>query len=269
MNSNNILKADVLDIIFDNRNKLYGAYPLRKYYPERVKKALVIMFAIVGLFIVFSFLPSSKVIDGNLLTVMDGPTFGDIIPPAKKEIKQENKQQAQKVTMQKAANKIVAVPDEKVIDPIRETINIGSTTNIGVTDGVPVDAPEIGTGNGGGVPAPTENNVPAFSPEVVVEKADVEPMYPGGINALRIFLERNLTNPEELNEGEGVRVKVKFIVGYDGALKGFEIIQDGGAAFNNEVIRVLKKMPNWIPGKSNGRNVSVYHIIPVKFVPAD
>ena len=47
-------------------------------------------------------------------------------------------------------------------------------------------------------------------------------------------------------------VKVKFVVGYDGNLKSFELVQDGGSDFNNEVIRVLKKMPEWIPGKSKG-----------------
>ena len=59
------------------------------------------------------------------------------------------------------------------------------------------------------------------------------------------------------------------MVGYDGKLKSFETIEDGGRAFNNEVIRVLKRMPEWIPGRSNGENVSVYYTIPVKFKAAD
>jgi protein TonB len=69
-----------------------------------------------------------------------------------------------------------------------------------------------------------------------------------------------------MEEGEVVSVKMKFVVGYDGKLKGFETIQDGGEDFNKEVLRVLKKMPEWEPGKSNGQNVSVYYTIPVKFV---
>jgi protein TonB len=46
-------------------------------------------------------------------------------------------------------------------------------------------------------------------------------------------------------------------------------MEDGGYVFNNEVIRVLKKMREWIPGKSNGQNVSVYYTIPVKFAAAE
>jgi protein TonB len=82
-------------------------------------------------------------------------------------------------------------------------------------------------------------------------------------------LERNLSNPTEITEGEMIAVHVRFVVGYDGRLQKFIIVKDGGAIFNNEVLRVLKKMPQWIPGKSNGKNVAVYFTIPVKFVPAD
>lgn len=70
-------------------------------------------------------------------------------------------------------------------------------------------------------------------------------------------------------EGEMVSVYIKFVVGYDGKLQKFNVVKDGGEVFNNEVIRVLKKMPQWIPGKSKGQNVSVYFTIPVKFVSAD
>jgi periplasmic protein TonB len=70
-----------------------------------------------------------------------------------------------------------------------------------------------------------------------------------------------------LEDGEMVSVRIKFVVGYDGKLKGFTTVQDGGEEFNKEVVRVLKKMPEWIPGKTRGQNVSVYYVIPVKFVP--
>ncbi len=95
------------------------------------------------------------------------------------------------------------------------------------------------------------------------------PSYPGGIDALRKFLQRHLNNPKEMEEGEEVSVKVKFVVDYDGKLQSFVTVQDGGEEFNKEVVRVLKKMPNWVPGKTNGQNVSVYFTIPVKFVPAN
>ena len=67
-----------------------------------------------------------------------------------------------------------------------------------------------------------------------------------------------------MEEGEEIGVKVKFIVSYNGDLIGFNVIETGGAPFDDEVMRVLKKMPKWIPGKASGENVSTYYIIPVK-----
>lgn len=95
------------------------------------------------------------------------------------------------------------------------------------------------------------------------------PSYPGGMNALRKFLVRNLENPRDMKVGEVANVKVKFVVGSNGELQSFVTVQDGGNEFNREVMRVLKKMPNWVPGKSKGQNVSVFYTIPIKFISAD
>ncbi len=67
------------------------------------------------------------------------------------------------------------------------------------------------------------------------------PSYPGGMDALRKFLERNLENPRDMEEGEVANVKVKFVVGFNGQLQSFVTVQDGGDEFNREVMRVLKK----------------------------
>ena len=67
-----------------------------------------------------------------------------------------------------------------------------------------------------------------------------------------------------MNSGESVTVKARFVVGYDGKLQGFRIIQDG-EMYSIKVMQVLKKMPDWVPGKAKGENVSVYYTIPVKF----
>ncbi|MBK8611726.1 MAG: energy transducer TonB [Chitinophagaceae bacterium] len=76
----------------------------------------------------------------------------------------------------------------------------------------------------------------------------------------------NLQNPYDWENGETVSVQIKFVVGYDGKLQRFETQLDGGALYNKEVIRVLKKMPDWTPGVAGGEKVSVYYTIPVKFV---
>ena len=98
---------------------------------------------------------------------------------------------------------------------------------------------------------------------------DEPALFPGGEKELIRFLQRNLHSPKGLEEDEAVHVKIKFVVGFDGNLQSFTVLQDGGEDFNMEVIRVLKKMPKWNPGKKGGRNVPVYHILPVKFTAAE
>lgn len=113
-----------------------------------------------------------------------------------------------------------------------------------------------------GVPTAPGTKINKRSP---VDVADIMPQYPGGIKALLDFLKKNLHAPEDVEEGDEVSVKVKFVVNYNGKLESFDVLKSGGVAFDNEVVRVLKKMPLWIPGKSNGENVSVYYVVPVKF----
>jgi protein TonB len=102
-----------------------------------------------------------------------------------------------------------------------------------------------------------------------LDAVDVAPSYPGGMEAFRKFMEKNLHTPDELESGEIVTVRVRFVVDYTGKLQSFVPVLDGGEVYNKEVIRVLKKMPDWIPGKAKGENVPVYYIIPVKFVTTD
>jgi protein TonB len=89
------------------------------------------------------------------------------------------------------------------------------------------------------------------------------------MDALRKFLQKHLQTPDELESGETVSVRVKFVVDYTGKLKSFETVKNGGDTYNNEVVRVLKKMPDWVPGKTKGENVSVYYVIPVRFETTD
>jgi periplasmic protein TonB len=271
MNTETILKSDVLDILFDKRNKLYGAYMLRKFYPDRIKKSLAMMLGLVVVFCVFALIPR-QISNGIAYTVVEGPTLVNVLPESKKPAPKPTA-----VTVSKSnfnANKfldvISIVPDKDSADILNndlEKFNPGAVTATGNADDPPFDVSE--SSYPGSPFAPVAKDEPMPDPAIPVENPEVESTYPGGMNALRDFLQRNLINPRDLEEDEQVSVKIKFIVGYDGTLKRFETVQDGGDDFNKEVIRVLKKMPQWLPGKSRGKNVSVWFTIPVKFVSKD
>lgn len=267
-----ILKSDVLDIIFENRNKAYGAYYLRKFYSSRLTKSLGLMMAGVIVLSAFTFIPNLK---KQAKSDTEDTILAQILPEAKQPEKEPEKPKEQPPKKQdvptvKYSDKIEIVPsniDVKPIDAITDSVQIGNETKGGDPGAQPVvGGPTDGSDNGKGKEPAAEPKIDANTP---IFTAEVMPEYPGGMSALRRFLEKNLSNPRDLEENETVSVKVRFVVGFDGKLKSFETIEDGGEEFNKEVIRVLKRMPEWIPGKTRGQSVSVYYTIPVKFVPAN
>ena len=274
MKTDAILNADVLDIIFDNRNKAYGAYSLRKFYNNRLYKALGITFSFAAVLFAFSFVGKEKPIIAPYITgpvVLSPPPIDKTpIPEKPKETTAPPKPATPKILLPTQAfkNKFEIAPDDKAhtINDLKDDIQIGSTDTKGDPAAPLVVTPKALEGpTSTGHPEPAAPAIDKVTPSGF---AEVMPLYPGGMAELRKFLEKNLRNPQDIEEGENVVVKIRFIVGYDGTLKGFETIQDGGVAFNNEVIRVLKKMPQWIPGKTKGENVSVYFTIPVNFLAA-
>ena len=273
MNKNLILKSNILDIVFENRNKAYGAYILRKFYPNRIKIAVGLMLIIAAVFATLTLLPSAQKLVTTLEFKMDEQTFGKAdLPPVLPEKKPVHEKQAAKsdaketpVKEQEYTNNI-AIVDKKVktniIQTLVDNVAIGSNTNL-TAEAPPVIKPpkpdaETGTGV---VAAPKVDRTGPLDLEVV----DIKPTFPGGEEALIKFLKKNLETPYDMENGETISVRVKFVVGYDGKLQKFIVVQDGGDIYNKEVIRVLKKMPDWTPGKAKGENVAVYYTIPVKF----
>lgn len=266
MNSNNILSSDVLDILFDKRNKNYGAYILRKFYPERVKTSLLIMLAFAVLLCGFTFIPKARNEEGPVNK--EGEIFITKVVDIPKEIEQPKEQAPQqtiKTPTQQFTKKFEVVKDDQPSTEFNslEDRAIGTVTDTG-TAVVGIETPVIGEGTGIAEPPATPVAPTEAGP---IENPDVPPSYPGGNEALRRFLERNLQSPEDISEA--VQVKIKFVVNNDGNLESFAIVQDGGEEFNKEVIRVLKKMPQWNAGKKGGHSVKAYCYLPVKFAPTE
>jgi periplasmic protein TonB len=261
MTSNEILKADVLDILFDNRNKQYGAYALRKNYNSRLGMALGISLSSVLLFFLFARMDRSSgpvVYDDRPEVVLD-----KIIPPGIKKPDPIIPKQTTPPPAVKQRNfvNVVIKQDNLVNNPM--------TTQDDLINSL------ISNQN---VDGPAANNIPIIK-EPVVEKPAVkeevkpidiapsrEPEFPGGQAAWMNFLQRNLNAPSELEAGQKKTVSIRFFVSVDGAITDFEVVQSGGKNFDNEVIRVLKKMPRWKPAIQNGQPIARAFTQPVTFV---
>lgn len=263
MTSNDILKADVLDILFENRNKQYGAYALRKTYNNRLLVALgTSLGAVLAACLLIR--PGSRMAPVDEIVpdiVIISPPI-DLTPPP--EPTPPPAAQAPRAIATRAFNSRIEIVQE--VPPGQEVPEIGELVdrqigNTNVDGDVPtvnhtVEPPPVQPAGGGEKPAqPSEG----FTP---VERA---PEYPGGLAAWSAFLNRHLRMPEELDAGERRTVQVKFWVGTDGSIDRFEVVQSAGAAFDGEVIRVLKKMPKWKPALQNGQPIAVTFTQPVTF----
>ena len=263
-----ILQADPLDLLFENRDKSYGAYPLRKYYPQRLIISMGIILSLVVL-ISFTYLypvsssslmqmhpeaPDILIRDVNLIQEIKPP-----IPPVRPSV-------ARPPALIPLTKPLI-VADRNVQEPMPtiekiETRAIGLKTTIGSPDN---GEPRV---NGNTTGTTTKQNAePVENKNDVLDMAEIMPEFPGGTEALKRFLVRNLRMPENnLEEGAQVKVIARFVVGADGRVRDIEITLPAEAEFNTEVKRVIAKMPDWKPGSQNHRNVAVYFNLPVNFI---
>lgn len=96
--------------------------------------------------------------------------------------------------------------------------------------------------------------------------SEVMPEFPGGQDALRDYLKRNLRYPEaERGIGREGTVYLRFVVDEKGSVTQIEILRSPSVAFTKEALRVIEAMPRWTPGRQGGRNVKVYYRQDISF----
>jgi protein TonB len=257
MTNKEILQADLLDILFEHRNKLYGAYALRKTYDRRLGIALGAALLTVLISLAISFLKNG---DNN----NDHPTNDRTMILKPIEIpKDEPKPEPIKAKPPVATRdyQTIVVVADKDADSAIVTISeldsaaIGNKNIAGEVSKDPAKAVGISEGEGEKPKEPEtqqQADLPSYPPKFPGD-------WPG-------FLQRYLQSPEELEPGQRVEVLVRFWVDVDGSVSRPEVIKSGGASFDKEVLRVLKKMPKWEPAMQAGHRVAVAYTQPVIFM---
>lgn len=272
MEATTIIRSDILDIIFDGKNKDYGAYDLRKTYNRRVVWALIIT-AGLTLLIFFSTLLANafkqkhagpiEVRDIDLSKAINDKPDEDVIKPEEKKI--EKPKQTETV----GYTKPVVVEDDKVnkdelppdIDKVMDA-QIGDKDIAGEKD-KGIIAPPVDT-KGTGIIETKKND-----DNEIVTLVQIEAEFPGGSSAWRRYLEKNLDAglPIENGAAPGIyTVVVKFVVSKDGAISNIQCENDPGYGLCEEAIRIIKKSPNWKPAMNNGYFVNAYRRQPVSFL---
>ena len=274
MNAETILHSDVLDILFENRNKQYGAYQLRKGYDKRLVKAMSLIILLVLLFCIADYIQhrwnKNNSSTASSFLVIDTIKLTPYVMPKTPSPPAVLKPQAPVASVPDTPPLIVQ--DNLVTDknrvPTIDDLADKTSSNTGS------DGPVSNSDNSSPSPqAPTAAVAPQPAPAAepaIVDLAEVMPEFPGGTPALLRFLGKNLQVPEDaLEPGQKVRVPVKFVVNRDGNLSNVEFLTQADNIFKKEILRVVAKMPKWKPGSTHGKTVAVYFTIPVIFDMAE
>lgn len=261
------------DIIFQNRNKSYGAYSLRADYSIIISRALLIG---IGLFCLAVLTPmiwakvewkQKRIVDITLrdLKIQEPPQ--EIEPPVKPETPPpaEPKPQIKQIDF---TNKIEIVDTDEEIEPIpdQQTLTdsnaqISDKNQDGELREIPVDDPDIGKGMQ--PDQPVEVKVEDNQIYIAVEQM---PEYAGGVAALSKFLQKNLRYPNPAASAcVSGKVYVQFVVGQDGSITKVDILKGLGFGCDEEAERVIKLMPHWSSGKQSGRAIAVKFTLPINF----
>jgi len=258
-----ILKDQWLEIVFEGRNKIYGAYELRKTNSKTSLRALVIgslFFALaVSAPLIISLIPDSSDEDLSLDTKITTVK----LPP--KDKPKENlpppPPPPPKVDQVKFVKPVVAKAEDVTEEPPKiEEIKdkkLGAETIKGDPD-AELSVEPVGNG-----PADVVDDTNIYSSAGI----EVKPDFPGGIEKFYKYVGNNYRAPEE--EGLKGKVYVTFVVEKDGSLTDIKVVRDIGYGTGQEAVRVLKKCPRWNPGEQNGKKVRVLYSLPITIQSAE
>lgn len=264
--------ADTLDIVFEHRNKDYGAYQLRRAYPHYLARALVAGLVLVTFGLVLPNLISvvSKAfpgIEAAAPTVIIGDKF--LPPPEKMVVPPPKPTPPPARPTQRFVPPVVLIDNEvpeEEITPVDVLIdsdkNIGKTNQDGDPEAPPTNEPD--PSEFGPIveytPAPEDNNVYEF---VDVNKM---PAFPGGERDLLLYLAKNIVYPAIARENniQGT-VALSFVINKDGSISDVTVLKEIGGGCAKEAVRVVQGMPKWSPGEANGHPVKVRFVLPVRF----
>jgi protein TonB len=243
------------DIVFEDRNKEYGAYKLRKKYSSTVLVALLIGVLIISTAIITPYINAKAV--GNRKAKAE----------LQVEIKLEN--------LETPAN--VAPPPPPPPPPPADVVQQAKYVPPVVVDSIkPEEVSQLMTADQAQVEVKNEEAVEVVAVKEEVQEADVEatpcvvveemPMFPGGDPALLTYIAQNTVYPEVAKENniQG-RVIVRFCVTSKGGVSQVSILKGVDPELDKEAIRVVNTLPAFKPGKQGGKPVPVWYMVPITF----
>ncbi|WP_181248436.1 energy transducer TonB [Flavobacterium magnum] len=273
MSGSSIFETSWINLVFEGKNKSYGAYQLRRENPKTTLKAFFLgLCLITALSLLPYFLSSFSKAPATPPIIPEG--FDDVVPiTLEPKIPETPKSNPATPPAEIPKPEQPVLNDRPVVtDMPHETPNLAE----GVNSTPASDPGNSGTdtavagvpGGGGNEPATVTPATPSAgeAPYIAVDKM---PEYPGGINKFRKYIADNFKAPDAEESGnEAVKVLVSFVVEKDGTISNIKIVRNPGYGMDKEAIRVLKSMKTkWIPGSIAGQPVRTIYNLPIAVQP--
>lgn len=257
------------EAVFENRNKSYGAYEIRKNYNNRI--ILIMIGFVVGIggisATTIAYVRTMSVAPAKTTEHM---TIIELIPEDKKTIPEKKVEPAKTSPIE---NTETIVTEGTTGNPATTFTFIEPIVKQTGEENPMIGDPKIPAGTstviGGtpfGIPGGTSDSVsvtrvgtttvePTTFPEVYAE-------FPGGINAMRKYVEQTI---DLSGISGGAKVYMRFVVDVDGSISGIRVASKKGDCEGCEAaaIDVIRSMPKWKPGKINGEPVKSYYNFPI------
>ena len=274
----NLSSREWCDLVFEGKNKDFGAYVIRTDSPKRHNKAVLwtligtIIFGFItfGLVKANQYLEERKLVEQGEQKVVLIDMTNEADEPVPEPIEQEKPEVLQNEEMMTyQATELQIVEDQNV----NEEDEIMSQDERMQTDAI---AGSVTNSEG----TTNINNISEHINEVVVEdKKPVEekpaeifksveqmPQFPGGDEALIKYLSSHINYPPMAAENniQG-RVVVAFVVDKTGKVGEVNVVRSVDKDLDREAVRVCKSLPKFVPGRQNGQPVSVWFTLPVTF----
>jgi protein TonB len=270
-----------VDMVFEKKNKEYGAYQLRKGTSSRNIRSIIILVIAAGLvggFLAYK-VHADKVAEEQR-AYMEALELSKLQEQAKKEQKKEEKKIQPKVEPKKEIPEVresqkftapVIKKDElvkeenqvKQMDALKKDVAVSNQDQEGTKDRTVEAVRNDIAVNVPPPPVEKKEEVKQVVENKVFDIAEQMPSFKGNVNQ---WLASNLSYPAVAAEnGVQGRVIVQFVVEKDGSVSNVQVVRSVDPALDREAVRVVKSMPKWNPGMNNGQPARVKYTLPVTF----
>lgn len=269
-----LISRDWTEMVFEGRNKEYGAYRLRKNAGKRNLYSLITIF--IAALAIWGGISLVKFVESRTKSVAQTSVaeLSALNQPKKKAVvKQQQKvklEQPEKVVERVKSSVKFTAPVIKKDDEVKPEDELKTQDELMNTK-TAIGALDVkGNDDANGEVLKIKEAVAQPEPKPEVEKVfdvvEQMPSFPGGPSALMEWLSNNVKYPVVAQEnGVQGRVVVSFVVERDGSITDVKVVRGVDPSLDKEASRVVRAMPRWIPGKQNGSAVRVKYNVPVAF----